>query len=102
MAGEIPSLMPSGIASTIFSRTLSRERIKKMTPSIKMMQSMAWKDSTYPMPVITTRLAIVEAMNELRPIPGARQKGLLARNAITNIATAEARQVAKNTPFHSS
>ena len=35
----------------------------------------------------------------LRPMPGARAKGLLARNAMQNMARAEAMQVARNTPF---
>ena len=42
------------------------------------------------------------AKKAFSPMPGARQKGLLARKAMANMAMAEAMQVARNTPFHSS
>ena len=45
-------------------------------------------------------LATTMAKKLLRPMPGARAKGLLARKAMQNMAKAEARQVARKTPFH--
>ena len=39
------------------------------------------------------------AKKAFSPMPGARQKGLLARKAMANMAMAEAMQVAMNTPF---
>ena len=54
------------------------------------------------MPVMATMLPTTTAKKLFRPIPGAMAKGLLARNAMQNMPTAEAMQVARNTPFHSS
>ena len=53
------------------------------------------------MPVRVTMLATTTAKKLLRPIPGAMAKGLLAANAMTSVPTAEAMQVARNTPFQS-
>ena len=44
-------------------------------------------------------LATTTAKKLLSPIPGAKAKGLFAAKAITNMAMAEAIQVAINTPF---
>jgi len=44
-------------------------------------------------------LETTTAKKLLSPIPGASAKGLLARNAMQNMASAEAMQVARNTPF---
>ena len=52
--------------------------------------------------VMLMMLATTTAKKALRPMPGARQKGLLARKAMQNMAMAEAMQVARNTPFHRS
>jgi len=41
------------------------------------------------------------AIKEFKPIPGARQKGLLAKNPIVKQATADEIQVAKKTAFQS-
>ena len=54
------------------------------------------------MPVMATILATTTAKKLFRPIPGAMAKGLLARKAMLNIPTAEAKQVAMNTAFQSS
>ena len=44
MAGAMPSRMPSGMASTIFSRTLSTERMINTIPSMRMTHSAVWND----------------------------------------------------------
>ena len=44
MAGAMPSRMPSGMASTIFSRTLSTERMMNTMPSMRMTHSAVWND----------------------------------------------------------
>ena len=54
------------------------------------------------MPVMATMLPTTTAKKLFRPMPGASAKGLLARKAMANIPMAEAMQVARNTPFHSS
>ena len=53
------------------------------------------------MPVRVTMLATTTAKKLLSPMPGAMAKGLLAANAMTSVPTAEAMQVARNTPFQS-
>lgn len=40
----MPSRMPSGMASTIFSRTLSTESTMNTMPSMRMMHSAVWND----------------------------------------------------------
>ena len=89
------------MASTILSRILNIESMKNKIPSIRMIHSAAWNESTYDRPVMLTILATTTAKKLLSPIPGASANGLLARNAMTNIPTAEAIHVARNTPFHS-
>ena len=44
--------------------------------------------------------ATTTAKKLLRPMPGAKAKGLFAANAMTSIPIAEAMQVAMNTAFH--
>ena len=100
IAGDIPIRTPYGIASTILSRILKIESTKKITPSIKIIQSAAWNDATYDIPVRLTIFATTTAKKLLSPIPGASANGLFARNAIINIATADAIHVARKTPFH--
>ena len=101
IAGAMPRRIPSGIASTIFSLTFKRESIRKITPSIRIIVSAVWKDSTYDAPVSTTIFDTTTAKKLLSPIPGAMANGLLARNAIHIVPMADAIQVAKNTPFQS-
>ena len=54
------------------------------------------------MPVMVTILPTTTAKKLFRPMPGAMAKGLFARKAMQNMPMAEAMQVARNTPFHSS
>ena len=75
--------------------------MKNKIPSIRMIHSAAWNESTYDRPVMLTILATTTAKKLLSPIPGASANGLLARNAMTNIPTAEAIHVARNTPVKS-
>ena len=51
---------------------------------------------------MATMLPTTTAKKLFRPMPGAIAKGLLAINAMQNVPMAEAIQVARNTPFHSS
>ena len=46
MAGAMPRRTPRGMASTIFSRMLSTERIRNTMPSSRMITRADWKDST--------------------------------------------------------
>jgi xanthine/uracil/vitamin C permease (AzgA family) len=51
--------------------------------------------------VIIAILLTTTAKKLFRPIPGAKQKGLLAMNAMLTMPMKDAIQVARNTPFHS-
>ena len=46
IAGAIPSLTPSGIASTIFSLILNSERTINKTPSINTIHITVWNEVT--------------------------------------------------------
>ena len=54
------------------------------------------------MPVMAAMLATTTAKKLFRPMPGAMTKGLFARKAMQKVPTAEAMQVARNTPFQRS
>ena len=71
-------------------------------PSASTMMSAAWNDATYEAPVIAAICVTTTARKLLSPMPGARQKGLFAMNAMHIMAMPDARQVARNTAFHSS
>ena len=43
MAGAMPSRTPRGMASTIFSRMLRRDRAMNTMPSMRMITRAAWK-----------------------------------------------------------
>jgi len=49
------------MASTILSRILNIESIKNKIPSIRMIHSAAWNESTYDRPVMLTILATTTA-----------------------------------------
>ena len=65
------------------------------------MISAAWNDATYDAPVSTTIWPTTTAKKLFKPMPGARQNGLFAIKAMQIIAMPDARQVARNTAFHS-
>ena len=100
-AGPMPSFTQVGIASTIFSRMLHNVSTTNTMPSARVMTSAAWYDATYERPVTVAICATNSAKKLLRPMPGARQNGLFARNAMQIMAMPEARHVARNTAFQS-
>ena len=71
-------------------------------PSARTIISAAWNEATYVAPVITAIFPTTTAKKLFRPMPGAKQNGLLAMNAMQIIAMPDAKHVARNTAFHRS
>ena len=70
-------------------------------PSASTMMSAAWNEATYVAPVSVAIWTTTTAKNELSPMPGAKQNGLFARNAMQIMAIPDARHVARKTAFQS-